>query len=66
MLLASRKGCCEGQVGITDTLEFGERPSTLPLPLPPPLKQNSARDISMAGGGSSACGRRRSRPSITA
>ena len=27
---ASWKGCCEGQVGITDTLEFGERPSTLP------------------------------------
>ena len=24
-----------GQVGITDTLEFGDRPSTLPLPLPP-------------------------------
>ena len=23
-----------GQVGITDTLEFGDRPSTLPLPLP--------------------------------
>ena len=27
---ASRKGCCEGQVGITVTLEFGVRPSTLP------------------------------------
>ena len=24
--------------GITDTLEFGDRPSTLPLPLPPPPK----------------------------
>ena len=31
---ASRKGCCEGQVGITVTLDFGVRPSTLPLPLP--------------------------------
>ena len=30
---ASRKGCCEGQVGITVTLEFGERPSTLFLPM---------------------------------
>ena len=29
---ASRKGCCEGQVGITVTLVFGERPSTLPYP----------------------------------
>ena len=27
---ASRNRCCEGQLGITDTLEFGERPSTLP------------------------------------
>ena len=32
----SRKGCCEGQVGFTATLEFGVRPSTLPLPLPTP------------------------------